>query len=158
VIVPKLIKLRILLMTWKTVVNADAGDADHHGGDSLDKVSNLFSGVDVDDVDVNSDWTFRSAKLNIRNPANTFSYNIVGAALTGSNKTLNSPLITGTDTLASLGITNVFSVGQKFDNYQDIKAISEPSSPSSGYVRFFIDSGDGLIKIKKSNGDVVILE
>jgi len=86
-------------MTWKKVVNADAGDADHHGGDSLDKVSDLFSGVDVDDVDINCDWNYRSGKLNIRNPANTFSYNIVGAAL-AATRTLNLPLLTGTDTVA----------------------------------------------------------
>ena len=89
-------------MTWKKVINADSGDADHHGGDSLDKVSDLFSGVDVDDVAINVDW--------------------------------------------------------KFDHFVDLKAVAEPTTPASGYVRFFIDSADGLIKIKKSNGDVVIIE
>src|SRR6476659_256633 len=86
-------------MVWKKVINADSGDADHHGGDSLDKVSDLFSGVDVDDVDINCDWNYRSGKLNIRNPANTFSYNVVGAAL-AATRTLNLPLLTGTDTVS----------------------------------------------------------
>ena len=44
------------------------------------------------------------------------------------------------------------------DNYIDLKAISEPSSLSSGYIRLFIDSSDGKTKIKRSNDDVVIIE
>jgi len=95
-------------MVWKKVINADSGDADHHGGDSLDKVSDLFSGVDVDDVDINCDWNYRSGKLNIRNPGNTFSYNIVAAAL-AADRTLNLPLLTGTDTFAVTGLTQTFS-------------------------------------------------
>ena len=95
-------------MVWKKVINADSGDADHHGGDSLDKVSDLFSGVDVDDVDINCDWNFRSGKLNIRNPANTFSYNVVGAAL-AATRTLNLPLLTGTDTVVVTGLAQTLS-------------------------------------------------
>jgi len=89
-------------MTWKTVPDGDVGDATHFGGNDVNKISKLFSGIDVDDITILSDW--------------------------------------------------------KHDNFVDIKAITEPSSPVSGYVRLFIDSADGLIKIKKSNGDVVIVE
>ena len=45
-------------MTWKKVNNADAGTATKFGGNDLDKVSDLFSGVDVDDVSTNVDWDF----------------------------------------------------------------------------------------------------
>lgn len=45
-------------MTWKTVDNADPGTATLHGGNDLDKVSQLFSGIDVDDVAINADWDF----------------------------------------------------------------------------------------------------
>lgn len=85
-------------MTWKKVSNSDPGDADHFGGDDTDKISDLFSGVDVDDVDINSDWTFRSGKLLLRNPGNTFSYQVVPAAI-AANRILNLPLLTATDTL-----------------------------------------------------------
>jgi hypothetical protein len=44
------------------------------------------------------------------------------------------------------------------DIYIDLKAFSEPASPASGYIRLFIDSSDSKIKIKRSNGDVVIIE
>ena len=91
-------------MVWKKVNNSDSGTSTKFGGNDVDKISDLFSNVDVDDVAINSDWKF--------------------------NQT------TGVD----------------------IKAVTEPSSPSSGYVRLFIDSGDGRIKIKKSNGDVVTIE
>jgi len=89
-------------MTWKKVVNADTGDADHVGGNDFDKISDLFSGVDVDDVTINVDW--------------------------------------------------------KHDHFIDLKAVAEPATPASGYVRFYIDSADGFLKVKKSSGDVVIIE
>lgn len=44
-----------------------------------------------------------SSGLTIRNPANTFSYTLTAAALAAS-QILNLPLITGTDTLMSLGL------------------------------------------------------
>ena len=34
-------------MTWKTVINADAGDADHYGGNDLDKLFNSLNGSNV---------------------------------------------------------------------------------------------------------------
>ena len=45
-------------MTWKKVENEDAGTADVFGGNDLDKVSELFSGIDVDDVSIGTDWDF----------------------------------------------------------------------------------------------------
>jgi len=44
-----------------------------------------------------------SSGVTIRNPANTFSYTLTAAALAAS-QILNLPLITGTDTLMSLGL------------------------------------------------------
>ena len=60
-------------MVWKQVVNSDSGDADHFGGNDIDKISQLFSGnTDVDTVDINSNTTFRNEKFKLRNPLNTF--------------------------------------------------------------------------------------
>ncbi len=95
-------------MVWKTVVNSDSGDADHFGGNDLDKISNLFSGIDVDDVNVNSDW--------------------------------------------------MFTKPTQHENYIDLKAIAEPASPASGYTRVYVDSTTNMLSLKKSNGDVIILE
>lgn len=49
-----------------------------------------------------------TANLLVRNPANTFKYDIVPTAIT-ADRQLNLPLITGTDTLASLGLAATFS-------------------------------------------------
>ena len=84
-------------MVWKVVTNADAVDADHFRGDDLDKISQLFSGSDVDSV-----------KLPV--------------------------------------------------DYIDLNPIAEPASPSSGYIRLFMDTAENKMKIKRSNGDVVIVE
>ena len=37
-------------MTWKKVNNADAGDSTHFGGNDLDKISDVLSGVNSDTV------------------------------------------------------------------------------------------------------------
>lgn len=96
-------------MTWKIVNNADIGTADIFGGDDGDKMSQLFSGITIaDKVDINSGWQFRDDRLEIRNPANTFSYIVSTNAIT-ANRTLNLPLITGTDTVAVLGLAQTFS-------------------------------------------------
>ena len=39
-----------------------------------------------------------------------------------------------------------------------IKKISEPSTPASGYATLYMDTVDNRIKIKKSDGTVVILD
>ena len=83
-------------MTWKTVDNSDAGTDDVFGGNDLDKVSDLFSGVDVDDVDINADFTVRSGKRKLRNPANTFSY-IETASAIAADRTITEPALTAND-------------------------------------------------------------
>jgi hypothetical protein len=40
----------------------------------------------------------------------------------------------------------------------DINAIAKPAIPSSGYIRLFMDTADIKMKIKRSNGGVVIVE
>ena len=95
-------------MTWKKVNNSDAGDSTHFGGNDFDKVADAFSGVDVDDINMNCDFTFRSGKMYQRNPGNTFSYNFVPGAIT-ADRTLNWPVITGTDTVATTGLAQTFS-------------------------------------------------
>jgi hypothetical protein len=59
-------------VVWKKVNNADPGTSTKFGGNDLDKISDLFSGTDVDDLDINSDTAFRQDKLQVRNSANTF--------------------------------------------------------------------------------------
>jgi len=102
-------------MVWKKVTNSDTGTADLFGGNDMDKVSDIFSGVDADDIDFNADIKFRSGKLQVANPANTFKYNVTAAAI-AADRTLNLPLITATDTLAVLGLAQTFTAAQTFNS------------------------------------------
>jgi hypothetical protein len=47
------------------------------------------------------DQILRSARLKIRNPLNSFSYLIAGGAITGSDKTLTLPAVTGNDVIVT---------------------------------------------------------
>ena len=51
------------------------------------------------------------SNLLINNPADTFTYTIVGGAIT-ANRQLNIPVITATDTLAVLGLPQTFGAAQ----------------------------------------------
>jgi hypothetical protein len=84
-------------LTHKKVNNADAGTTTLFGGNDLDKWSDFASGVDTDDYDINSDFTVRSGKRYLRNPANTFSYQEIASAIT-ANRTVTEPLLTANDT------------------------------------------------------------
>lgn len=84
-------------MTWKKVNQSDAGTASKFGGNDVDKISDAFSGTDVDDIDMNCDFTARDNKLHYRNPANTFSYNIRTSAI-AANRDVTEPLLTSNDT------------------------------------------------------------
>jgi hypothetical protein len=144
-------------MAWKAVTPSFGGDTQHFGGDDgLNKYANLFNGVlDVDTVDINSLWTFRSGKAKIRNPANTFSYILLGAAITSADRNLTLPLVTANDTLAALGVVQTFTVAQGFNSYLDVKGIAVPGSPAATYGRVYIDTADGHLKKKDSAGVVV---
>ena len=74
----------------------------------LDGTSLSFSVAGVDKVGITS-----AGALTIFNPANTFEYSITPAAI-AANRILNLPLITATDTLASLGLAQTFSANQTF--------------------------------------------
>ena len=183
-------------MSFKVVNNADAGTATKHGGNDADRISHLLNGSDVGIPDINSSFRYRSGKLQVRNPANSFSYNIVGSALL-ADRNLSLPLLTADDTLVTLNLaqtltnkvisgttntiidipdsalppgmvytempntfteTNIFAVPQKFDDYNEVKAITPPSNPATGYARLYLDSADNKYKIKKTDGSVIDLE
>ena len=62
------------------------------------------------------------ANLLVRNPAFTFKYDIVPAAIT-ADRQLNLPLITGTDTLAALGMAQTFSAVNTYTGRIDMSAV-----------------------------------
>ena len=54
--------------------------------------------------------------------------------------------------------TNTFTVPQKFDSYNEVKAIAAPGNPASGFARLYLDTADNKYKIKKSDGTMIDLE
>jgi hypothetical protein len=84
-------------MVWKKVPPGDTGATDIFGGDDMNKVSDGFTGVDVDDFDINSDFSVRSGKRKLRNPANTFDYIELASAI-AANINITEPLLTANDT------------------------------------------------------------
>jgi len=66
--------------------------------------SNVFSGNNTH----TGTSIFADNALRIENPAETFDYLIQAAAI-AADRTLNLPLITGTDTLATLGLSQTFT-------------------------------------------------
>jgi len=56
--------------------------------------------------------TIETATLKIRNPGDTFTYDIVPGAIVSADQTLNLPVISSSDTLAVLGIAQTWSAIQ----------------------------------------------
>ncbi len=145
-------------MVWRTVTPSFAGDSQHFGGIDVNKIASLFSGtLDVDNVDINSNFTLRSGKGKIRNPANTFSYTIAGSAVV-ADRTITLPLLTANDTVAVLALPQTFTGAKAFDTYHDIKEITAPAAPAATYHRIYVDASDGHVKRKNSGGSVADLE
>jgi hypothetical protein len=69
--------------------------------------------------------------LLIDNPAGTFAYTVVGAAI-AADRQLNLPLITGTDTLVVLGLNQTFTAN----------ALRVDTSNIGGDNTFTVDNGD----------------
>jgi hypothetical protein len=62
------------------------------------------------------------------------------------------------DMANTFSATNTFTAPQKFDTYNEVKAIAAPGSPASGYARLYLDTADNKYKIKKSDGGIIDLE
>lgn len=59
--------------------------------------------------------TIEMANLSLRNPGDTFTYDITPGAISAS-RTLNLPVITATDTVAVLGLAQTFTADQTFND------------------------------------------
>lgn len=117
-------------MVWKKVNNADAGDADHFGGNDLDKISDLFSGVDVDDLDFNADITVRKDKLKLSNTGNTFTTTLNSGEVT-ANRVIDLP--TGGNTTLT-GIDSTQTLTNKTINSAN-NTITGTSNADGQYLR-----------------------
>lgn len=86
---------------WKEATDPNAGSSVIYGAPDIKKISQLFNGdVDVDDVDIASEFFIRDGKLNIINPAGTFSYTFQSDAIT-ADRDVTLPLLLSNDTLVT---------------------------------------------------------
>lgn len=74
-----------------------------------------------------------SSGLTVRNPANTFTYTFTGGAI-AANRTLNIPVITGTDTLAVLGLAQTFTGVQTFTSPATTTSITTASTSFTAWA------------------------
>ena len=82
----------------KKVTNSDTGTADVIGGDDWDALSDYFNNVDkTGPAKINTATQFRSTKLQMRNPADTFAYSVTTSAI-AANRTITEPLLIANDT------------------------------------------------------------
>ncbi len=113
--------------------------------------------ITTSNLNVTGVGTFLSSGLKIRNPANTFQYDITSGAIT-ANRTLNLPVITGTDTVAVLGLSQTFTGTVTFSSTLSASSSatlalngsatgghSFGSNQTSGTLTFGGTSGTGLI-------------
>ncbi len=121
-------------MAWVTITGAGTTTSTKFHGDVMNKISNLFNGdasIDSVTIDTTNSWTFENGSLFLGNPADTFQYAITGAAIT-ANRVLNLPLITGADTLASLGLAQSFTAVQTMTS--PVFITPELGTPASGVI------------------------
>jgi hypothetical protein len=94
-------------MTFKRVTSAVSGDATHFGGLDVNKFSDYLGGTDIsgtETIDINTATKYRSSTLRLRNPANTFEYTLVPAAI-AADRNVTLPLLTGND----VAVTEAFA-------------------------------------------------
>lgn len=73
------------------------GTATQLGGQDWDHLLDLLEGVaDVEAITINSNWTFRSGKMRLRNPLNSFSYVFAAGALV-ADRTITYPVLSADD-------------------------------------------------------------
>lgn len=141
------------------MVNADAGTTDIFGGNDLDKWSDFASGVDVDDYDIASDFTVRSGKRKLRNPANTFSYIEMASAITNDRQAIE-PLLTANDTRVYESFTQSLSNKTVGNTLKYTKQASTPADQANIedimiYNKAF-DANTNALYVKYKEADAIV--
>lgn len=155
----------------KKVANpGDTGDADHVGGVDWDKLDDYFDDVDITPKvgKINTRTYYRSGILELRNPANTFSYVLTGSAI-AANRVLTLPLLTGGDTIVTEAHTQTLTNktwihkdthkaggGDPFAKGDDLNAsaryIEDIADMASDAQRFWLEDGTSNLKFWSDEG------
>lgn len=90
-------------MTFATITGAGTSTTTKFFGDVMNKLSNMFNGVDIlDTVSINTavTWTFKGTAFRIRDSDDTNSYIFTGSNL-AADRTITLPLLAGNDVLVT---------------------------------------------------------
>lgn len=141
--------------SWKEATDTTAGDATKFGApDGLNKNNQLFNGdLNVDNVDINSPWFFRTSKCYFLNTAGTFGYLVDSSAAIAADRTVSFPLLTGNDTFVFQSHIQTIS-SKKIGNWLDSVEIAAPSSPAASEHRLYFDSTSFKLTTKNNAGTV----
>lgn len=133
-------------MGWKKLNNNDAGSNARFGGMDVDKISDLFAGVDVDDILIGSDWGFKDDKLYILSTDLVHKYIVSSSGIT-VDRTVTLPLLLANDTF--LFNSNSATVSNKtFDTTNKYTGVFKfPSLASCGKAPccHTTEVGEGLL-------------
>lgn len=141
--------------SWKEATDTTVGDSTKFGApDGLNKNNKLFNGdLDVDNVDINSPWFFRTSKCYFLNTAGTFGFLIDSSAAITADRTITLPLLTGNDTLVFQDHIQTVS-SKKIGNWLDAVEIAAPASPAASEHRLYFDSTSNKLSTKNNAGTV----
>tara|TARA_R110000787_G_scaffold1459_1_gene5982 strand:- start:10346 stop:11788 length:1443 start_codon:yes stop_codon:yes gene_type:complete len=141
--------------SWKEATDTTAGDATKFGApDGLNMNNQLFNGdLNVDNVDINSPWFYRSSKCYFLNNAGTYGFLIDSSVNIAADRTISFPLLLGNDTLVFQTFIQTIS-SKKIGNWLDFVEIAAPASPASSEHRNYFDSTTSKFTTKSSAGTV----
>ena len=91
--------------------------------------------------------TFPTSGILLYNPAGTHTYTFLGSAIT-ANRIMTLPLITGTDTIAVLGLAQTFTAAQTMAGIVNTGGYTEEVTPTSGTSHSYtVAAGDTVLAL-----------
>ena len=98
-------------MTWATITGAGTSTAVKFFGDVMNKINNMFNGVDITDtvtIHTNVTWSFQDNSFKLRDSNDSNAYSIRGGNLTVDVDAL-LPVLSGNDTFGFIGLAQTVS-------------------------------------------------
>lgn len=147
------------MSSFKELNISNPGTSTKYGGDDTDLINKLFNGTvaGIPPVTIKSQnkFGFWDNILWVENQAASRRTTIRGQSnVPSTNVDLALPPITGNDTLAAIGLQNIWSAKQEMDSGLLYKEMSTPSNPSATFHHMYVDIADGHLKKKKYDGTI----
>jgi len=139
---------------WVTITGAGTTTATKFFGDVMNKINNMFNGVDVSDtvqIHTNVTWEFRGSSLKVSDTSDTHQYTLLGSELTGS-RNLILPAILANDTINTIGLAQTISAVKTHS--EDItfsvqtKGVVNTDTQQEPQKHQYTTKNDGSIEVK----------